>query len=1208
MAEDDNEKTKARPALSDGTVGTGVLKTIGPATQNEEEVDEFGLKVKHVKTRLYEMDPVDGQSGPEAKKDDDDQDEDEDGADGFKTPLTEPEGDEKPVGKGMDEEAKKRKETPAIADEHTPRTNEGEKDTTSPSERSQETSVHVQELEQDTDSAKKTASSRPEFDETAVEQKSSSPLAVDTNSADASRQHSVALSATTASPEALRSGVSEWSHMQLAPKAEEEVKEVDEGEWQTMPAYATHTIYDDWGKVLAKEEAELEEEENAGYTNLGGASKGYTKVQLDEDAMSATSMDDDTAYLFKQSKTNTLLEEDEEGRDMLSQMQATKDLLTEGQRIAYVGVVKIATMDMYRAAEKAERTRSTRKSVEASLEALKKWSQKIMLRLYGHMEIDSAEQVMIEQLAEHGVQADDLTPTLMQNARVRNPANEEKDAIKVAEEGRPDSPSAGSLAVKSPTTSMPTTPSTPGPTTPSTPGNAPAPYNEDIAPDDMSIKDPSDIANQKKIDIDLRWTVLCDLFLVLVADSSYDARSRTLLEFVGKALSVEWIDICRFEKRITDALEMQEEAAKENWNEDEHMEKREKAARNRKLVMMGLATVGGGLVIGLSAGLLAPVIGAGFAAGFTTIGVAGTSSFFGGAGAAALIASTGVISGSTIGLNASRRRMGAVKTFEYRPLHNNKRVNLIITIAGWMTGKVDDVRLPFSTVDPVMGDIYSVLWEPEMLQSMGQTINILATEALTQGLQQILGSTILVALMAALQLPIVLTKLAYLIDNPWNVSLARADQAGLILADSLMDRNLGSRPITLCGFSIGARVIYACLKELAKRNQYGLVQNVYLYGSPMVANKDDYLRARTVVSGRFLNGYATNDWILGYLFRATSGGIMRVAGLAPVEVAGIENVDVTQHVPGHMSYRTAMPKLLQEAGWAVEALEFNEIEDPDPDNHVERQRELINEIEEARKKLEEKPNKRGIKALFSRNKKLAEKKEWETYDERAKTAPEEERKAVDTGSPVVFDVDAILKEVAELSAQGVQIKEIESTLPPMKINVNGNGSPKGSEDGRYDPVPLRTSHSFNGSLSHKSSRSSLGDRAPSAPGSGTGNGNGMLGLTSPIKSKGSWWGRSSSQEKLKDKEEKITMSFDEHRPGRTQSPASDRPVLHTVKTAPAGSSGFSTPAVTAAVGIGAVVGAGAGAAVAADDMDHNAWADEDEFGNPRDGGMEMTFE
>ena len=285
--------------------------------------------------------------------------------------------------------------------------------------------------------------------------------------------------------------------------------------------------------------------------------------------------------------------------------------------------------------------------------------------------------------------------------------------------------------------------------------------------------------------------------------------------------------------------------------------------RQRRLVVMGLATVGGGIVIGLSAGLLAPLIGAGLAAGFTTFGVAGTSSFLAGAGGAAIITTTGIVTGSNIGFKASNRRTGAVKTFEYRPLHNNKRVNLIVTVAGWLTGKVDDVRLPFSTVDPIMGDIYSVFWEPEMLQSMGDTINILATEALTQALQQILGSTILVALMAALQLPIVLTKLAYLIDNPWTVSLARADLAGLILADSLIDRNLGARPITLVGFSLGSRVIYACLKELAKKNQTGLIQNVYMFGAPIVVNKDEYIKVRSIVAGRFVNGYATNDWILG---------------------------------------------------------------------------------------------------------------------------------------------------------------------------------------------------------------------------------------------------------------------------------------------------------------------------------------------------------
>ena len=112
-------------------------------------------------------------------------------------------------------------------------------------------------------------------------------------------------------------------------------------------------------------------------------------------------------------------------------------------------------------------------------------------------------------------------------------------------------------------------------------------------------------------------------------------------------------------------------------------------------------------------------------------------------------------------------------------------------------------------------------------------------------------------------LPLALTKLSYLIDNPWAVSQARADMAGLILADSLIDRNLGARPITLVGFSLGARVIFACLKELANRGAVGLVQNVYMFGTPIVAKKDEYTKVRAIIPGRFVNGYANNDWILG---------------------------------------------------------------------------------------------------------------------------------------------------------------------------------------------------------------------------------------------------------------------------------------------------------------------------------------------------------
>ncbi|GFN10442.1 DUF726 domain protein [Aspergillus tubingensis] len=819
---------------------------------------------------------------------------------------------------------------------------------------------------------------------------------------------------------------SEWSHQRLyvAGQSDDDSEaEEDDGGWKEMPALGEFDYYDDYGRLVAR--GAKQEDNEAVYSGLGGAGKGYTRVQFDEDAQSATSLDEDTSYLFKDS-ADTAAGVEEELRDRVSQMQATKDLLTESQRIAYVGVTRLTIHQMTLDMNKLPAIKGTRKARQAGIDAMRKWGQAMMARLYSHMEIDTAEQVMIEQLAEHGVQPADLVRPLMSNARVANPLADEPETPKKSMSS-PSSPRLREDYRSSISTEMDR----------SSRSTSPPPYETHEGEDLPEVRTPSQLPTSAKIDIDLRWTVLCDLFLVLIADSAYDARSRTLLERVGASMEVAWLQIARFEKRVIDALEMQEAAEKETWDESEHMEKRRKMALKRKYMVMGLATVGGGLVIGLSAGLLAPVIGAGIAAGFTTVGITGTSAFLGGAGGTALIASGATLTGSTIGLRASQRRTGPVQTFEYRPLHNNKRVNLIITVAGWMTGKVDDVRLPFSTVDPIMGDLYSVLWEPEMLRSMGDTINILATEALTQGLQQVLGQTVLVALMASLQLPLVLTKLSYLIDNPWNVSLTRANAAGLILADSLRDHNLGKRPVTLLGYSLGSRVIFSCLKELADKGAHGLVQNVYLFGSPIVANRDEYLKARSVVSGRFVNGFASNDWILGYLFRATSGGIMRVAGLAPVEgVPGLENFDVTKIVNGHMDYRAAIPRLLKEVGWEVLSEEFAEIEDPDPENHAERQRELIREIDEARREAEQKPEKKRF-GLFKRGK-LAQKKGWETYDVERNNAIRRGSSDTNGSGTVLFDIDAIR---AELASESIEVKQLESTLPPMKLDLSSPASP-----------------------------------------------------------------------------------------------------------------------------------------------------------------------
>lgn len=277
---------------------------------------------------------------------------------------------------------------------------------------------------------------------------------------------------------------------------------------------------------------------------------------------------------------------------------------------------------------------------------------------------------MIEQLTEHGVQPSDLTPTLRQNFRVLNPMAADSDASLPDKFKRMSTfSSAPSSPIEKPSRQSMSRWST----------ATPPPKEE--SSDTPDVKDPTEIMNDKTLNIDLRWTILCDLFLVLIADSVYDARARTLLERVGKMLDVGWEDICKFEKRVTDALQMQE-STEQNWSEKEHIVNRDKQARNKRFMMLGLATVGGGLVIGLSGGLLAPMIGVGLAAGFSTIGVAGTGAFLAGTGGTALIAGTAVASGSYIGGKAGLNRVKSVQTFEFKPLHNAKRMNLIITVSG----------------------------------------------------------------------------------------------------------------------------------------------------------------------------------------------------------------------------------------------------------------------------------------------------------------------------------------------------------------------------------------------------------------------------------------------------------------------------------------------------------------------------------------------
>ena len=173
--------------------------------------------------------------------------------------------------------------------------------------------------------------------------------------------------------------ISEYSHQKIVPRPNEPEDKKNEpepeDEWQTMPAYASYDMWDDDGRLIAKAIEESEDEDT-------GAAKGYTRVFDDEDADSVTSMDENTKYLFNDN------DDDEASRNPLNQMQATKELLTEGQRIAYVGVCKLALVEMTAELLKVKvKSRSAKRNMQVIVENMRMWSQKIMVRLYTHMEI-----------------------------------------------------------------------------------------------------------------------------------------------------------------------------------------------------------------------------------------------------------------------------------------------------------------------------------------------------------------------------------------------------------------------------------------------------------------------------------------------------------------------------------------------------------------------------------------------------------------------------------------------------------------------------------------------------------------------------------------------------------------------------------------------------------------------------------------------------
>lgn len=157
-------------------------------------------------------------------------------------------------------------------------------------------------------------------------------------------------------------------------------------------------------------------------------------------------------------------------------------------------------------------------------------------------------------------------------------------------------------------------------------------------------------------------------------------------------------------------------------------------------------------------------------------------------------------------------------------------------------------------------------------------------------------------------------------DNPWSVGMVRAEKVGSLLADVIMRHKFqGERSVSLVGYSLASRAIYTCLMVLAERRQFGLIDSVVMIGTPAPAESRVWLTMKSVVTGRLVNVYSEEDYILGFLYR-TSNTEAGIAGLQAIHGAnGIENYRVNSLPNGHLSYQTLLANILKDIDWEYAA-------------------------------------------------------------------------------------------------------------------------------------------------------------------------------------------------------------------------------------------------------------------------------------------------
>ncbi|OTB19493.1 hypothetical protein K445DRAFT_196358 [Daldinia sp. EC12] len=434
------------------------------------------------------------------------------------------------------------------------------------------------------------------------------------------------------------------------------------------------------------------------------------------------------------------------------------------------------------------------------------------------------------------------------------------------------------------------------------------------------------------IPIEDRKEVLSAMLILLLSIGNYSAYSRTLICYLTSALEIPPAFLDAEETEIaTTMVEAAQKAEKSGgMSAEAEAQKRREEGQVSRFWKVGLASVAGAAIIGVTGGLAAPAVAGVIGGLMGSVGLGGLASFLG------IFWMNGALVGTLFGAFGAKMTGGMVdqyakevEDFKFLPLRaewgerwsnraeassKSRRLRVTIGINGWLTTE-EDVTKPWRALGDET-EVFALRYEMKSLMALGDKLRGLVGSAAWSAVRaEILQRTVLATLKGALW-PIFLLSSASNIDNPFSLARNRSEKAGKILADALINKVQGERPVTLVGYSLGARVIYSCLRVLAERKAFGLVDTVVLIGAPVPSNTEHWKMMRTVVSGKLFNVYSENDYILGFLYRATSMQL-GIAGLQAIaeEIEGVENLNLSNEVTGHLRYPELTAKILARCGF-----------------------------------------------------------------------------------------------------------------------------------------------------------------------------------------------------------------------------------------------------------------------------------------------------